>query len=156
MSEAARIQTREGTKADIIITNGRIATMDKRNRFVSSVAIRDGYVVAVGDEGDVTDYRSTDTLVIDVQGRTVIPGLNDSHVHVIRAGLNYNLELRWDGLPSLADALQRLRDQAKRTPPNEWVRVVGGWSEFQFAERRMPTRARLNSQELDIHFPTAC
>ena len=75
-------------------------------------------------------------------GRTVIPGLNDSHLHLIRGGLNFNLELRWDGVPSLADALRMLKEQARRTPPPQWVRVVGGWNEFQFAERRLPTLRR--------------
>jgi predicted amidohydrolase YtcJ len=74
----------------------------------------------------------------------VIPGLNDSHIHVIRGGLNYHLELRWDDVRSLTDALSRLREQAARTPPPQWVRVVGGWSEFQFAERRMPTLDEIN------------
>ena len=73
-----------------------------------------------------------------------IPGLNDSHLHLIRGGLNYNLELRWEGVPSLADALRMLKDQADRTPSPQWVRVVGGWTEFQFAERRMPTIEELN------------
>ena len=82
--------------------------------------------------------------VIDLGGRTVIPGLNDSHMHPIRGGLNYNMELRWDGVPSLADALRMLREQAQRTPPPQWVRVVGGWTEFQFAERRMPTLDEIN------------
>src|SRR5205085_10040099 len=80
---------------------------------------------------------------------TVIPGLNDSHLHVIRGGLNFNMELRWDGVPSLADALRMLKDQAKRTPPPQWVRVVGGWTEFQFAERRMPTLAEINAVSPD-------
>ena len=79
----------------------------------------------------------------------MIPGLIDSHSHPIRGGLYYNLELRWDGVPSLADALRMLREQAQRTPPNQWVRVVGGWSEFQFAERRMPTLAELNAAAPD-------
>ena len=78
-------------------------------------------------------------------GRTVIPGLNDSHLHLIRGGLNYNMELRWDGVPSLADALRMLKEQAARTPPPQWVRVVGGWTEFQFAERRMPTLDEINA-----------
>ena len=73
------------------------------------------------------------------------PGLNDSHLHVIRGGLNYNMELRWDGVPSLADALRMLKEQAQRTPPGQWVRVVGGWTEFQFAERRMPTLEEINA-----------
>src|SRR5262249_23050309 len=89
------------------------------------------------------------TQVIDVGGRTIIPGLNDSHLHLIRGGLNYNLELRWDGVPSLADALQMLREQARRTPLPQWVRVVGGWTEFQFAERRMSTLAEINAVSPD-------
>ena len=88
--------------------------------------------------------RGAKTQVIDLGGRTVIPGLNDSHMHPIRGGLNYNMELRWDGVPSLADALRMLREQAQRTPPPQWVRVVGGWTEFQFAERRMPTLEEIN------------
>ena len=79
----------------------------------------------------------------------VIPGLNDSHLHLIRGGLNYNLELRWDGVPSLADALRMLKEQAQRTPPPQWVRVVGGWSEFQFAERRLPTLDEINAAAPD-------
>ncbi|HEX9785418.1 MAG TPA: amidohydrolase, partial [Opitutaceae bacterium] len=90
-----------------------------------------------------------DTRVIDAGGRTIIPGLIDSHLHVIRGGLNYNLELRWDGVPSLADALRILREQALRTPPGQWVRVVGGWSEFQFVEKRLPTLEELNEAAPD-------
>src|SRR5205814_3164534 len=60
-------------------------------------------------------------------------------------GLNFNMELRWDGVPSLADALRMLKGQARRTPPPQWVRVVGGWNEFQFAERRLPTLAEINA-----------
>src|SRR5205814_9350438 len=74
---------------------------------------------------------------------------NDSHMHPIRGGLNYNLELRWDGVPSLADALRMLKDQAARTPAPQWVRVIGGWTEFQFAERRMPTLDEINAAAPD-------
>jgi predicted amidohydrolase YtcJ len=88
--------------------------------------------------------------VIDARGRAVIPGLNDSHIHVIRGGLNYNMELRWDGVPSLSDALAMLRNQATRTIPPQWVRVVGGWSEFQFKERRMPTLEEINAVSGDV------
>ena len=84
------------------------------------------------------------TVEIDLHGRTVVPGLNDSHLHLVRGGLSYNLELRWDGVPSLADALRMLKEQAQRTPPGQWVRVIGGWGEFQFAERRMPTLDEIN------------
>ena len=79
-----------------------------------------------------------------------MPGLIDSHSHPIRGGLYYNLELRWDGVASLADAMRMLREQAQRTPPNHWVRVVGGWSEFQFQERRMPTLDEINAVSPDV------
>src|SRR5258708_25047898 len=94
-------------------------------------------------------YRGEQTQLINLNKRTAIPGLNDSHTHLIRGGLNYNLELRWDGVPSLADGLRMLREQARRTPSGQWVRVVGGWSEFQFAERRMPTLDELNKAAPD-------
>ena len=93
---------------------------------------------------EVMAYQGEQTQVIDVGGRTVAPRLNDSHIHPIRGGLNYNLELRWDGVALLADALRMLREQAQRTPP-QWVRVVGGWTEFQFAERRLPTLEGINA-----------
>jgi predicted amidohydrolase YtcJ len=132
-------------RADVILTNGRIATQDDRRSFVSAVAIKDGHFLATGTERDVMAYRGDSTQVIDVKGKTVIPGLYDSHIHLIRGGLNYNMELRWDGVPSLADGLRMLKEQVKRTPPNQWVRVVGGWNEFQFAEKRMPTLDEINA-----------
>ena len=135
----------EQDQADVIVRNGRIATQDERRSLAAAVAIKGGHFLAVGTDADVMAYAGEATHVIDVGGRTVIPGLNDSHMHPIRSGLNYNLELRWDGVPSLADALTMLRWQAQRTPPPQWVRVVGGWTEFQFAERRMPTLDEINA-----------
>ena len=131
-------------KPEVILFNGRIATQDERQSFAQSVAIQGGRFVAVGTNEQIMALRSTKTELIDLGGRTVIPGLNDSHMHPIRGGLNYNMELRWDGVPSLADALRMLKEQAARTPPPQWVRIVGGWTEFQFAERRMPTLEEIN------------
>jgi predicted amidohydrolase YtcJ len=128
--------------ADLILVNGRIATQDERRSMMQAIAIKDGQILASGSDAEVSRYQGSK---IDLNGRTVIPGLIDSHSHPIRGGLYYNLELRWDGVPSLADALRMLREQAQRTPPNQWVRVVGGWSEFQFAEKRMPTLDELNT-----------
>jgi predicted amidohydrolase YtcJ len=133
----------------LILYNGRIATQDENRSFAEAVAIRDGRFLAVGSDRDILSLRSPSTEVIDLDGRTVVPGLNDSHLHVIRGGLNYNLELRWDGVPSLADGLRMLREQAARTPAPQWVRVVGGWSEFQFAEKRLPTLDELNEAAPD-------
>jgi len=125
--------------ADLIFINGHIATINNNLNFVSSVAIKDGIFIAVGNNDDSFSYKGENTKIIDLGNRTVIPGLNDSHIHIIRGGLNYNLELRWDGIPSLNEALLRIKKQTERTPKPHWVRVVGGWSEYQFSEKRMPT-----------------
>ena len=129
---------------DLILINGKFHTVDRQNPIASAVAISDGKFVEVGDAESVMRHKKADTKVIDLGGRTVVPGLNDSHLHLIRGGLNYNLELRWEGVPSVVDALRMLKTQADRTPHPQWVRVVGGWTEFQFAERRMPTIEELN------------
>jgi predicted amidohydrolase YtcJ len=136
--------TTNDSQSDLVLINGRIATQDERRSFVDAVAIKDGRFLVVGTEREVMATRGDNTQVIDLKRRTVIPGLNDSHIHLIRGGLNYNLELRWDGVPSLADGLRMLEEQVDRTPPNQWVRVVGGWTEFQFAERRLPTLDEIN------------
>jgi hypothetical protein len=147
MIASAKIE--KSSAADLIVTNGRIAATDLRNPSVSAVAIKDGLFLMVGSDDEAMAYRGAGTRVIDAGRRAVIPGLNDSHTHVIRGGLNYNLELRWDGVPSLADALRMLREQAKRTPPPQWVRIIGGWSELQFAEKRMPTLQEINAAAPD-------
>jgi predicted amidohydrolase YtcJ len=134
---------------DTILFNGRVATMDPARPSATAVAIEDGRFLAVGDDREILALRTSATVVIDLNRRSVIPGLIDSHTHLIRGGLNYNLELRWDGVESLADALWMLRAQARRTPAPQWVRVVGGWSEFQFAERRMPILAEINAAAPD-------
>jgi predicted amidohydrolase YtcJ len=133
---------------DTILHNAKIAT-NQIPSFVEAVAISVGKISAVGKDEEILRLREPRTQVIDGKRRTVIPGLNDSHMHPIRGGLNYNLELRWDGVPSLADALRMLKDQASRTPAPQWVRVVGGWSEFQFPERRMPTLDEINEAAPD-------
>src|ERR687892_263660 len=145
----AQIRPENPLPADLILLHGRLATLDERRPLASAAAISNGRFVAVGTDAEVMAYQGEKTQMIDVGGRTVIPGLNDSHTHPIRGGLNYKLELRWDGVPSLADALRMLREQAQRTPPPQWVRVVGGWTEFQFAERRLPTLDEINAAAPD-------
>jgi predicted amidohydrolase YtcJ len=134
--------------AETIIYNAKIATNGVPS-FVEAVAIGNGKIIATGKNDEILRQRGAETKVIDGKGRTVIPGLNDSHMHPIRGGLNYNMELRWDGVPSLADALRMLKEQAARTPAPQWVRVIGGWTEFQFAERRMPTLDEINAAAPD-------
>ncbi|CAH0196888.1 amidohydrolase family protein [Pseudomonas moraviensis] len=135
--------------ADLILFNGQFHTVDREKPLASAVAIKDGRFVAVGNDAEAMALKGSATQVVDMKGRCVIPGLNDSHLHLIRGGLNYNLELRWEGVPSLADALRMLKDQADRTPTPQWVRVVGGWNEFQFAEKRMPTLEEINQAAPD-------
>ncbi|SFD99364.1 amidohydrolase [Flavobacterium phragmitis] len=132
-------------KADLILFNGKIHSFNTETPNVTAVAIKDGKFIAVGNDSSVMELASEETKIIDLQNKRVVPGINDSHIHLIRGGLNYNLELRWDGVPSLADALRMLKEQVDRTPNPQWVRVVGGWSEFQFAERRMPTLEEINA-----------
>ncbi len=144
MEQTISTSTPQGTPDVLILTNGHFHTVDRTKPQASAVAIKDGKFLAVGDIEEVMRHRTASSRIIDLNGRTVIPGLNDSHLHLIRGGLNYNLELRWEGVPSLADALRMLKEQALRTPNPQWVRVVGGWNEFQFAEKRMPTLEEIN------------
>ncbi|HZZ92404.1 MAG TPA: amidohydrolase [Usitatibacter sp.] len=131
--------------ADSILFNGRVTTLAPDPREASAVALREGRVLAVGADAEVMRHAGTGTRRIDLDGRRVIPGLVDSHTHVIRGGLSYNLELRWDGVRSLAVAMEMLKAQVARTPPPQWVRVVGGFTERQFGEGRLPTLAELNA-----------
>jgi predicted amidohydrolase YtcJ len=130
---------------DLILTNAKVTTLDRQNPQAAAIAIRDGRFLAVGTEAEVRAAAAPDATVIDAKGRRVIPGLIDSHMHIIRGGLNYNMELRWDGVPTLADAMAMLKTQVANTPPPQWVRVVGGFTEHQFAEKRLPTIDELNA-----------
>ncbi|HEY8896231.1 MAG TPA: amidohydrolase family protein, partial [Niastella sp.] len=132
-------------KADLIIVNGKVATMMKAGEFKQAVAIKDGIITDVGTTASIlAKYKAPSTTIVDAKGKTVIPGLNDSHIHVIREGLNYNAELRWDGVTSLKRAMEMLKEQAARTPPGVWIKVVGGWNEYQFEEKRQPTIEEIN------------
>ncbi len=131
--------------ADLIVLNARITTLDLARPEATALAARAGTFVAVGTDADVAAYQGPFTAVVDAGGRRLIPGLNDSHTHGIRGAVNYNLEVRWDSVDSLEEGLHLLRDQADRTPDGQFIRVVGGFSEHQFKEKRMPTVAELDS-----------
>jgi predicted amidohydrolase YtcJ len=133
------------TPPDLILHHGRFTTLDRANPMASAVAIKDGKFVAVGRDEDVLPRAGTGTRIIDIQGRSALPGLIDNHLHIIRGGLNFNMELRWDGVRSLADAMAMLKRQVAVTPPPQWVRVVGGFTEHQFAEKRLPSIDELNA-----------
>lgn len=130
---------------DTILHNAKVVTLDPARPGATAIAIDDGIVVATGTDAEVLARRSKQTRVIDLGGRTVIPGLNDSHLHAVRGGRFYNTELRWDGVKTLERGLEMISEQAARTPADQWVRVIGGWSPFQFEEGRMPTPAELTA-----------
>src|SRR6516225_3286659 len=132
------------TIPELILHRGLFTTLDRANPTASAVAITDGKFSAVGRDNDVMPLSDKETKVIDLKGRRVLPGLIDNHLHIIRGGLNFNMELRWDGVRSLADAMAMLKRQVAATPPPQWVRVVGGFTEHQFAEKRLPTIEELN------------
>src|SRR6267378_569153 len=131
--------------ADVILHHGKVTTLDRSNPTATAVAIRDGRFVRVGTDADVLPLAGSATKIIDLKGRRVLPGLIDNHLHIIRGGLNFNMELRWDGVRTLADAMDMLKRQIAVTPPPQWVRVVGGFTEHQFMEKRLPTLEEINA-----------
>jgi len=135
----------ENSAPDLILYRGLFQTLDRSNPSANAAAIKDGRFTGVGREEDVLPLAGSSTKIIDLKGRRVLPGLIDNHLHIIRGGLNFNMELRWDGVRSLVDAMGMLKRQVAATPPPQWVRVVGGFTEHQFAEKRLPTIEEINA-----------
>jgi len=129
--------------ADIVLVNGKIVTVDERSSIQQALAIGDGKILAVGSTADVRKLAGPETRVIDLLGRTVIPGLIDSHLHGIRAALSFSTEVNWIGASSLVEAVGRIREAARTMRPGAWLIVAGGWNVQQFKERRRPTQAEL-------------
>ncbi len=125
--------------ADTILVNGKVITLDDASSIVQAVAVRDGKVLAAGADADIRRRGDGRTNIIDLGGRTVVPGLMDSHIHALRAGLTYAVELSWIGAPSLANGLDLIREAARKSPPGAWIKIGGGWTELQFPEKRGPT-----------------
>ena len=132
-----------------MVRNAKVVTLDGASRIASALAIRGGKIVAVGEGDAVAPWIGSGTRVVDAAGRTVIPGLIDSHIHAIRAGLTYATEVDWVGAHDIPQALQRLRQRARSTTTDRWVVVAGGWSDQQFAERRRPSAAELEEAVAD-------
>ena len=130
---------------ETVLVNGKVLTVDRESSVREAIAIRDGKVLAVGRTADIRKLAERSTRVIDLGGRTVIPGLIDSHLHAIRAAKTFATEVNWTGVRSLAAALGRIRDAAKTMPPGAWLIVAGGWTERQFTENRRPTQAELHA-----------
>jgi predicted amidohydrolase YtcJ len=130
---------------DTILLNGKIVTLDARSTIALALAVHDGRITAVGSSDDVRKLAGPATRVIDLRGRTVIPGLIDSHLHAIRAALSFSTEVNWIGARSLEEALGRIRAAARTMKPGSWLIVAGGWNVQQFEENRRPTQAELTA-----------
>ncbi len=129
--------------ADTVLVNGKVLTVGQQFSTQEALAIRDGRILAVGKSGDVRRLAGQQTRVIDLQGRTVIPGLIDSHLHGVRAALSFSTEVNWIGASSLDDALGRMRQAARSMKPGAWLIVAGGWNVQQFKEKRLPAQSEL-------------
>jgi predicted amidohydrolase YtcJ len=127
------------TTADLVVLNARVATLDQMSVLRGGLAVRDGRFVAVGEDATVRALVGPRTRVINAGGRTIIPGLIDSHIHAVRAGLSYSVEVNWVDARTIPEAMRRLREAAERASPGAWLVVAGGWTEQQFEERRRPT-----------------
>lgn len=151
LGAVALIATNDGfaadkkASADMVVYNAAVTTLDTDRPEAQAFAVKDGKVLAVGSDKEMRQFQSPQTRMIDARGRRVIPGLNDSHSHYLRGGGSFSAELRWDGVPTLGEALEMVKTQAVRTPEGQWVRVVGGFTPSQFKERRMPTPAELTA-----------
>ncbi len=148
--QTSNTKTVNNRTANLIVTNAKTAVMNAENSFAEAIAVADGKVLATGSNDEILKYKGDKTEIIDAKGRTMIPGLNDSHLHLTRGGRFYNAELRWDGVKTLKRALEMLKEQAARTPKGQWVRVIGGWSPFQFEEKRFPTPEEINEAAGDV------
>ncbi len=143
-SGAAGAQT-----ADTILVNGKVVTVDAQSSIREAVAVRDGRIVALGSSADIRKLAGPRSRVIDLRGRTVVPGLIDSHLHAIRAAQTFATEVNWIGAPSLADALARITAASRAMAPGAWLIVAGGWNVQQFSENRRPTQAELTAAAPD-------
>ncbi|USX14004.1 amidohydrolase [Oxalobacteraceae bacterium OTU3CAMAD1] len=139
----AHAQTsQEAPGADLIVHNAKVFTGNRAQPAASAVAVKNGRIYSVGTDAEMLALKSANTKVIDSRGRRLIPGIIDAHTHVLNEG-GYNYTLRWEGVPTLRRALAMLGEQAKRTPKGQWVKVIGGWSPYQFEEKRFPTMEEL-------------
>ena len=134
---------------DLALVNGKVITLDPQATMAEAVAISGDRIAAVGSSAAIRRMAGSRTRTIDLGGRTLIPGLIDSHLHAIRAALSFSTEVNWIGSPSLTDALGRISAAAKTMKPGAWLIVAGGWNEQQFAEKRRPTQAELEAAAPD-------
>ena len=142
---AAALGAQAPPPADLLLSNGRVLTVDARFSTAAAVAITGDRIVRVGSNADVAALAGPRTRRVDLGGRTVIPGLIDNHMHLLRAGTTWQYEVRWDGVDSRKRAIEMLRARVAETPPGEWIYTLGGWDVTQFADDDRPfTRGELD------------
>jgi hypothetical protein len=137
-----------GAPADLIIRNAHIVTVDSRFSTASAAAVRDGRFIAVGSDAAVLKTKGPKTRVIDLHGQTVLPGFNDTHVH-LTAGKDLETQVDLTHISSIKQIQSALSARAKQLKPGQWIVGTRGWWEYQLAEGRLPTRADLDAAAPD-------
>lgn len=131
---------------DLVIYNAKVTTQNgEKEGSITAISIKDGLILRTGSDADILATKGKKTEVIDADGRRLVPGLNDNHIHSFVGGLSYVLNVQWDGVSTLQSALEMISEQAKRTPDGHWVKAIGGWTPHQFEEKRYPTIEELDN-----------
>lgn len=149
LAGASMLVSAQQPAADLILTNGRIITVDAQFSIAQAVAVRGDRIVAVGSNADITRLAGPGARRIDLRGRAVVPGMIDNHAHFQEEGAYWTLELRLDGVDSRKQALEMIRAKAQANGPGKWVFNLGGWSPDQFTEDKKP----FTRDELDKYSP---
>ena len=132
------------TSADLVVINAKVITLDASNQQAQAVAIRSGKFIKVGSNNEIQALINKETKIIDAKGKTLIPGLNDAHIHMVRAGMYWKYEVRLDEATSISEILQLIGERSQKTPKGTWILTLGGWHPSQIKERRMPTLEELD------------
>jgi predicted amidohydrolase YtcJ len=133
-------------QSDLVLTNGKIITVDERFSIAQAVAIRGDRIVATGTNQEIARLAGPNTRRIDLKGRAVIPGLIDNHMHLLRAASTWAKELRFDGVYSRKQATEMLRARVKAAGnTGDWIYNIGGWAHQQFTDDPRP----FSREELD-------
>lgn len=148
LTSAAMVRAQQ-VPVDLILSNGKIITVDQRFSIAQAVAIRGERIVAVGSNQEMAQLAGPSTRKIDLQGKSVIPGLIDNHMHLLRGAQTWINELRWDGVYSRKQAIDMLRARAKQEGTGKWVYNIGGWTHQQFTDDPRP----FSRAELDLIAP---
>ena len=119
---------------DLILTNGKVITVDERFTIAQAIAIKGDRFVAVGSNQEISGLAGPNTKRIDLRGRSVVPGMIDNHMHLMRAGETWTEEVRLDGIESRKQAVDMLRAKVRSASPNQWIITLGGWTHHQFAD----------------------